>query len=519
MSETTVKFGLASIGDQLKGVIGGINPVDSGTIARVTFVLYDDSDLDRFNAYGGWKGLGTIECVPYMYGASTTSVLVAKPDSAHHSKWPVINELVHVKQSVGSKSQGGITNYSPEWYYTNVINTWNAVEHNATPDSNLLAGNKQNISTYADTTGGNTHKNIASDTSITGIFKDTGNVTNLRKGPGDISQEGRSGHALKFGSTIDGFNQNIKGPDRSPFTILSNGRTGDSKIPSFEDINKDGSSIYFLNGHDANFKASSLNFESFGMKPSDIIRSNYIDNVQTPNVPLSASAAVTDKAVVAVDTPPVVLPLATSPTPANATIAADEDLQELPDSEGPIVYVQETQDFTEDLKKSYNVLIKNDNAVLVSVPTRIKFENQGANTTYCFIASTSMILRSLGVPTSQNELSRFIGAGDLFNSQKALASYGKTIERISILGGAEGYQQIIDKFNSFKKPFILERIPMPRKNGPPKDPVAHSHFVVVVGISSNGKIITYNPGTVYGAGLELKESELKPKKGTLRIIK
>ena len=70
------------------------------------------------------------------------------------------------------------------------------------------------------------HKNIASDTSITGIFKESGNVTNLRKGPGDIAHEGRSGHSLKFGSTVDGFNQNIKGPDRSPFLILSNGRTG-----------------------------------------------------------------------------------------------------------------------------------------------------------------------------------------------------------------------------------------------------------------------------------------------------
>ena len=514
MSETSVKFGLASIGEQLKGLSGGFIPVDSGTTARVTFVLYDDSDLVRFNKYGGWKGLGTIECVPYMYGASTTSVLVAKPDSAHHSKWPVINELVHVKQSVGSKSQGGITNYSPEWYYTNVINTWNAVEHNATPDSNLLAGNKQNISTYSDTTGGNVHKNIASDTSITGIFKESGNVTNLRKGPGDIAHEGRSGHSLKFGSTVDGFNQNIKGPDRSPFLILSNGRTGDSKTPSFEDINKDGSSVYFLNGHDANFQASSLNFASFHMKPSDTIRSNYIDNVQAPSVPVSASAAVTDKAVVTVDTPPVVLPLATSPTPANATIAADEDLQELPDREGPIVYAKETQDFTEDLKKSYNVLIKNDNAVLVYVPTTLTFEKQETNW-YCFVACTSMLLRSLGVPTNQKELSKFEENNHKFNSINAVKSYNKSIDRISIAGGTKGYQQIIDKFKLLNKSFILERKP----TDPNKDPIQHSHFVVIAGISTNGRIITYNPGYSRGAGLELQESELKTTGGTLRIIK
>ena len=513
-----VKFGSAAmLGGQNPGQPGLFGMGENSVIARVTFILLDDSNKEKFDRFGGWKALGTIECVPYINGADSDTVIVAKPIDTHFTKYPVITELVRLKKGVSSKSQGGSTNYSPEWYYIEVLSTWNAVEHNATPDSILLK-NKYNQKPYSETTIGHTAKdNTKENLDITGDFKDTGKVRKLIKAPGDITIEGRSGNTIRFGSYIESFKSPISGKDRSPLIMIVNGqRNVDSKIPIFEDVNKDGSSFYLLNGQTVNFIPSSVNFDSFNMKVDTNVKSNYIEPVIVPDVPVSQSANQVDSNTKTVDTKPESVPVANADK-TNDVVAAEEDLKDLPAREQPIQFVQETEelinlDESDNDDKTYkpdpnDVLLSSTSATLfLNVP----FEVQ-QNRIYCFIASATMLLRYLGVNTSQNAIgSKYVDSNKNLNFQKVANDAKKKLSKLNIPGGQSGYDYIINKIKSLNKPFILQRkgISSPVK----------SHFVVVIGISSGGTIVVNDPRSTGGRNNILKVSDLKDAGGTIRIL-
>lgn len=513
-----LKFGSAAmLGGQETGQPGLFGMGENSVIARVTFILLDDSNKEKFDRFGGWKALGTIECVPYINGADSDTVIVAKPIDTHFTKYPVITELVRLKRGVSSKSQGGSTNYAPEWYYVEILSTWNAVEHNATPDSILLKS-KYNQSPYSETTIGHTSKDFTKENlDITGDFKDTGKVRKLIKAPGDITIEGRSGNTIRFGSYIESFKSPISGKDRSPLIMIVNGqRNVDSKIPIFEDVNKDGSSLYLLDGQTVNFIPSSVNFDSFNMKVDTNVKSNYIEPVIVPDVPVSQSANQVDSNTKTVDTKPESVPVANA-VKTNDVVAAEEDLKDLPAREQPIQFVQETEDFisldeSDNDDKTYkpdpkDVLSSSSSATLL---LNVPFEVQ-QNRIYCFIASATMLLRYLGVNTSQNAIgSKYVDSNKNLNFQKVADDAKKKLSKLNIPGGQSGYDYIINKIKSLNKPFILQRkgISSPVK----------SHFVVVIGISSSGEIVVNDPRSTGGRNNILKVSDLKDAGGTIRIL-
>jgi hypothetical protein len=493
----------------------GIGLGEGKGIARVIYVLYDDSDKAQFDEMGGWKAIGSIKCVPYINGSSNSTYIIVRPIDSHFTRWPLINELVHIKRGVSNKSQGGGKNYDSEWYYTDILPTWGATEHNATPDSNILEKSITHSSTYQETTSGLTSSStIKNKLSITGQFKETGTVNKLIKLPGDSSIEGRAGHSIRFGSSINGFNSPYTGPDRSPLIMMTNGHHDKgSKLPTFEDINKDGSSFYMLKGHDVGFDASSLNFDSFYTKVSTAVKSNYVEPLPSPNTPVSESASKTDSKVKVVDTAPTIVPVANA-TKTNETVKSEDDLKDLPNKESDLPFVKETEDIKIDLSDSDNDFTTVSDAPVNITNSDIKFETQ-INDYYCFVASTSMLLNSLGIRTSQNELSEFVGSDKNFNLTKVTKKYGKGIPQVVPLSGSDrGYSNIINTFKTLGKPFIIQRQSRKHPNDPKKN-----HFVVMTGVGPDGStIIVDDPAVSNGKNIPLRISDLKTSGGTLRII-
>jgi hypothetical protein len=125
----------------------GVPGQSSFFIARVTNVLLDDSDMEKFTRLGGWKAIGTIECIPFInFNDSKTSPIVARPINGNYTQYPVINEIVLVKILISKQAQNNIGNYNPEFYYTDIISVWNAPEHNAVPDVSFFKENPNSTS-------------------------------------------------------------------------------------------------------------------------------------------------------------------------------------------------------------------------------------------------------------------------------------------------------------------------------------------------------------------------------------
>jgi hypothetical protein len=252
------------------------------------------------------------------------------------------------------------------------------------------------------------------------------------------------------------------------------------------------------------------------MKIDTNVKSNYIEPVIVPDVPVSQSANQVDSNTKTVDTKPESVPVANA-VKTNDVVAAEEDLKDLPAREQPIQFVQETEelinlDESDNDDKAYkpdpkDVLSSSSSATLL---LNVPFEVQ-QNRIYCFIASATMLLRYLGVNTSQNAIgSKYVDSNKNLNFQKVANDAKKKLSKLDIPGGQSGYDYIINKIKSLNKPFILQRkgISSPVK----------SHFVVVIGISSSGKIVVNDPRSTGGRNNILKVSDLKDAGGTIRIL-
>ena len=221
--------------------------------ARVSYILLDDSDREKFDRYGGWKGIGTIEFTPFINNdsASPNVKFNAKPINSNFTAYPILNEIVLVIKTISYNAQNDEGSYDSVYYYTDILGTFNSIEHNATPRT------------------GTDYK------SITGLFKEQG-ALKVRKSPGDVLVEGRSKNSIKLGASIKNFNSVFKSEENNPLLIVTNNRENSYKLKNivFEDINKDGSSLYLLKGHNVDILLGSTNYASFSKKytPEEIKR-------------------------------------------------------------------------------------------------------------------------------------------------------------------------------------------------------------------------------------------------------
>lgn len=479
--------------------------------ARVSFVLLDDSNKEKFDKYGGWTALGTIECIPFISNHSTLDTIVAIPVTSNLNIYPLINEVVIIMGAISPYAQGNETAYDPKYYYTQVLSAWNQPEYNPVPNKN-----------WAD----------SGTTSIAGLFNQTGKVPRIIKAPGDITLEGRSGNTIRMGSSIKDFKGPFSGPDRSPLITIVNKHKDlpDYKVGNYEDINLDGSSLYMLNGHNVNFIAGSMNFDSYNVDITQDVspeqpspKTAYVQAIVEKKEPEKAVPPV-------VDTPPVAKPVvntANTSSPNNQSLIAgdDSELEDRPYEETSFTQFDiengiELKDCAPAAPKIETGLPAKEGAVDAAtiysnaVATRnIRWEAQQEGD-WCFIASTTIVLKSYNLNVNQTIISKY-RSGSMLLPTKVASAYKLGYDRVYLPNNNKSgsYQQILSTIrNNGGKPFILQR----------KGNVFVNHFVVVIGATPppDNRIVVIDPGKKeYSNGIFLSMENLKEVGGSLVFYK
>lgn len=299
-------------------------------IARVKSVLLDDSDLPKFNSLGGWKAIGTVECLPFInFNDPKTEPIIARPLRSNYTQYPLVNEAVLVKMLISKEAQDNAGNYKPEFYYTDIISVWNAPEQNAVPDKSYFVLNPN-------------------DKSGTGKFISTGETKRLVKAPGDVTLEGRRGGSLRIGSNTPGFKTPWTAATSKPIFVISNNPVKAAGPARFEDINKDGSILMMMSGHNPGFVPASANFDSYNTTVTISEKQNVVVVDQKPQTEPTASLVQQDAKPIPVDVPVTgSLPVTGSVEPAKtAEVVLDEE--ELPERED----LQEIDVITEEVPVS-----------------------------------------------------------------------------------------------------------------------------------------------------------------------
>ena len=287
------------------GESGKASPVNTAgalLYGRVYNVLLSDKE-DEYTKAGVVPGsIGAIQFKFIVKGLEdlNPTTQIAYPFDPRTRAFPVKNEVVEIVSGPSNDIKDAETNNLQVYYYKSVVDMWNSPEHNARPNSQFNQKKEQ----------------------VTGEFVEKGNVGRLMHLPGDYVLEGRSGNGIRVGSSNNKSKAKSPwtGPDSSPLIVISNGRKS-SKL-SFEDINKDGSSMYILSDQSITFNPASLNFESYDANMAPVQAAQVV----TPE-PAKVEAPL---AVVPPVEPPVEKP-ADVPTKKEELIK--DEVESLPDEE------------------------------------------------------------------------------------------------------------------------------------------------------------------------------------------
>lgn len=247
--------------------------------ARVRFTILDDkTEPQVFKEFGEWSSIGDIffNLVNNPNPSQDfTTDSIAKPLFPNQKTFPLKNEIVYIISLPNNNIQGDLNGVS--YYYFQPINIWNSSHHNAIPDplenNNIPKSQQQD---YEKTSAGDVRrvKDGGTEIDLGETFKEKLNVKPTQPFEGDIIYEGRWGQSLRFGSTVKGSNilnpWSSTGENGDPITILKNQQHSDDKdpwVPQLEDINKDGSSIYFTSTQAIPIEPSSNSYKSYSKAP------------------------------------------------------------------------------------------------------------------------------------------------------------------------------------------------------------------------------------------------------------
>jgi hypothetical protein len=307
----------------------GGNNSNTFFFARVNDILLSTETKTEnfFNDAGGWAGLGSIKFTPIgtTVDNDKPSKLIAKPLFTNVLQYPILEEIVLILQA---PSDGLNTDpQSKTYYYLTTIGLWNSIHHNAFPDIpnfNKKIKNKNDSSTQQIEEGSSVSDNP--DTGVLNFgnsFKEKAGIRNLLPEEGDIIVEGRWGQSIRFSSTttkkLPSNSWSSQGELGAPITIIRNGQSKEKNtsapwVPTYEDINKDGSSIYMSSGQDIPLELASKNLKSFNVTvgaafnsalqiPDPYIPSPDISPKQADNLPISAPNPAITPVVVPQPTP------------------------------------------------------------------------------------------------------------------------------------------------------------------------------------------------------------------------
>lgn len=258
--------------------------------ARVVDIVMDESH-PKFQQYGGWTGIGTINFEEVNTLEEESNITpIAKPLFPQFNSPPLINEivlLVHLPDKDMGKNDT-----SKIYYYLNTVSLWNHPHHNAYP--NVYSYNKKSPKNndYQSIEMGAIKKtkekslpidlNGINDTG--GSFIEKSNIQPLIPFSGDNIIESRYGSSLRLGSTkktetLYRNNWSENGNNGDPITILRNGqppvRDEAGFLPIVENINEDLSSIYMTSTQNIPISASSLNYTAISSNQSPIYPNSY----------------------------------------------------------------------------------------------------------------------------------------------------------------------------------------------------------------------------------------------------
>jgi len=248
--------------------------------ARVREIILDNqSNPEIFKENGEWSSIGTIFFS--LINTSNTSQNPYLSDKAYplfpnQKIYPLKNEIVYII-SLPTPGIQSATN-SQRYYYFQPVNIWSNNHHNAIPDptNTPLTPNSQQQD-YIETEAGIVRRVTDGGTEIDlgTTFKENLNIKTIQPFEGDIIHEGRWGQSLRFGSTVKNskiFNTwSRTGDNGDPITILRNAQFDDGKdpwIPQVEDINKEGSAIYFTSTQAIPIEVSSKSYKSYSSPPT-----------------------------------------------------------------------------------------------------------------------------------------------------------------------------------------------------------------------------------------------------------
>jgi hypothetical protein len=251
--------------------------------ARVTDIVLDETNKEKFEKYGRWNGIGTINWEPINTPASKTQVQpTARPFFPQFKNYPLVNELVTLIKMPDSDI--GTQDTSEIYYYLNTISIWNHPHHNAYPNIFDQVKDEEQQADYKAVEGSavrrvedeSTEINLQGDNPSGGTFVEKPNIHPILPFVGDNIFEGRFGNSIRLGSTTKSKglyknNWSENGDDNNPITILRNGQPLDAGdegwLPIVENINKDLSSIYLTSNQLIPIKVSSTNYTGLEESP------------------------------------------------------------------------------------------------------------------------------------------------------------------------------------------------------------------------------------------------------------
>ena len=251
--------------------------------ARVTDIVLDETNKEKFEKYGGWNGIGTINWEPINTPASKNQVQpTARPFFPQFKNYPLVNELVTLIKMPDSDI--GTQDTSEIYYYLNTISIWNHPHHNAYPNIFDQVKDEEQQADYKAIEGGSVRRvedesteiNLQGDNPSGGTFVEKPNIHPILPFVGDNIFEGRFGNSIRLGSTTKSKglyknNWSENGDNNNPITILRNGQPLDAGdegwLPIVENINKDLSSIYLTSNQLIPIKVSSTNYTGLEKSP------------------------------------------------------------------------------------------------------------------------------------------------------------------------------------------------------------------------------------------------------------
>ena len=253
---------------------------------RVLDIILDDTH-PKFQKYGEWNGIGTIEFEKTDEPNSTSTSNNAIPLLPHLASYPLVNEIVLVF-SLPNREQSRSLNQPVQYYYLNSVNIWNHPHHNALPNPLLSVeeSTTQEDVDYQQMEKGVSRKNDSKPFNLNlnppsgGNFVERSNIHPILPFIGDNILEGRYGNSIRLGNTsksksiLYGNNWSSVGENGDPITIIRNGQPSNASETGFEpiveNINNDMSSIYLTSTQQIPLNTDFPDFPTLKQNPQNL---------------------------------------------------------------------------------------------------------------------------------------------------------------------------------------------------------------------------------------------------------